>query len=262
MDPLRVMSFNIRYDTAGDGTDNWSHRRRLVADTIRYHAPDVIGIQEAMAHQLRELAALLDAYEWVGRPRDGDRGEHTAIGYRNDRVTAETTETFWLSPTPETPGSVGWDASHPRIATWARLQVGSSDQRLLVLNTHLDRDGQRARREGSKRMLQQLTEQVTDEAVVVGGDFNCRAGGPAYERASGYELPDDRTLRDSRAVAARRHGPTTTRTDFHTLRPDRRIDHLFVSSDMEVERWSALTDRDDDHYPSDHLPILSECRLG
>jgi len=119
MKPVRVMSFNVRYDTAKDGWDNWTHRRRLVADTIRYHDPDVIGIQEAMTHQLRELETMLEGYEWVGDARDTvcSGGEHTAIGYRRDRFVEEGTETFWLSPTPTEPGSVGWDATHPRVAT-------------------------------------------------------------------------------------------------------------------------------------------------
>ncbi|PSP64955.1 endonuclease, partial [Halobacteriales archaeon QH_8_67_36] len=70
MKPVRLMSFNVRYDTATDGAHNWAHRRRLVADTIQYHDPDVIGVQEAMTHQLRELEVMLPAYEWVGDARD------------------------------------------------------------------------------------------------------------------------------------------------------------------------------------------------
>jgi len=261
MDPVRVMSFNVRYDTANDGWDNWTHRRRLVAETIRYHAPDVIGIQEAMAHQLRELDVLLDAYEWVGDARDSVAagGEYTAVGYRHDRFTAEAAETFWLSETPSEPGSVGWDAAYPRVATWARLREDDSGESLLSMNTHLDHRGERARERGVELVLQRLAELATDDVVLLNGDFNCVVGDRPHARADGFELEDGRRLRDTRALSPRRHGPTTTRTDFHDLLPGMGIDHVFVSEGVDVTGWAAVTDRDDDHYASDHLPVVVDC---
>ena len=47
---LRVMSYNIRYDTELDGSDAWHHRRDLVVDTIQASEPDLIGVQEALKH--------------------------------------------------------------------------------------------------------------------------------------------------------------------------------------------------------------------
>ncbi|MDS0259702.1 endonuclease/exonuclease/phosphatase family protein [Haloarcula sp. S1CR25-12] len=261
MKPVRMMSFNVRYDTAKDGVHNWAHRRRLVADTVTYHDPDVVGVQEAMTHQLRELETMLPGYEWVGDARDtvATSGEHTAVGYRRDRFTAEGTDTFWLSPTPEEANSVGWDARHPRVATWARLRDRATGDGLLLMNTHLDHRGERARIEGIRLVLERLAALVEDEAVVLSGDFNCVVGEPAHGAASGSPLPGGRRLRDSRRLAPHCHGPTTTRTDFETLVPDMGIDHVFVSDDTEVTGWSAVTDRDDAHYASDHLPVVVDC---
>lgn len=263
MDPVRLMSFNVRYDTAKDGWDNWSHRRRLVADTIGYHAPDVVGIQEAMHHQLRELETLLEGYDWLGDARDTvcAGGEHTAIGYRRERFDVDATETFWLSGTPDERGSVGWDASHPRVATWARLRESASDDQLVVMNTHLDHRGERARREGIGLVLERLSGLAGEDAAVLCGDFNCAVGDPAHERADGYELADGRRLRDSRTLSPGRHGPTTTRTDFHDLLPGMGIDHVFLGGETDVRGWTAATDRDDDHYASDHLPVVVDCRF-
>ncbi|WP_276272818.1 endonuclease/exonuclease/phosphatase family protein [Haloarcula litorea] len=262
MDPLRVMSFNVRFDSAGDGLDSWVHRRRLVADTIRYHDPDLIGLQEAQAHQIRELEVLLPDYEWVGDPRDTVEagGEFTAVGYREGRFDCRGTETFWLSETPDRPGSVGWDAKHPRVATWARLRERAGDEAILYLNTHLDHEGERARRRGIALALSRMDELARGDPVLVGGDFNCVAGDPAHERAAGHALPDGRELRDARSVADFRHGPSTTRTDFHDLIPGMGIDHVFVSDDVQVRSRAAVTDRDDDHFASDHLPVVVDCR--
>lgn len=261
MDPLRGLSFNVRYDNAGDGADNWAHRRRLVAGTIRYHAPDVVGVQEAMTHQLRELQVMLPEYDWVGDPRDtvAAGGEHTAIGYRTDRFDCAATDTFWLSETPREPGSVGWDAAYPRVATWARVSDNAGET-LLVVNTHLDHRGERARQEGIDLVCRRLSDVVGDEPAVLMGDFNCTTGEPAYVRAAGHELGDGRTLRDTRDLATERHGPTTTRTDFHALVPEMGIDHVFVSDDVAVDTRAVCADRDDDRYPSDHLPVVVDCR--
>ena len=263
MKPVRLMSFNVRYDTATDGAHNWAHRRRLVADTIRYHDPDVIGVQEAMTHQLRELEVMLPAYEWVGDARSAatPSGEHTAVGYRRARFGPPETDTFWLSETPEVAGSVGWDARHPRVATWVRLREHGADRALAVLNTHLDHAGERARRRGIALALSRLADLVDDDAVALCGDFNCPVGGPAHAAASGYALPGGRRLCDSRRLAPHRHGPTTTRTDFEDLLPDMGIDHVFVSDDAAVTGWSAVTDRDDAHYASDHLPVVVDCEF-
>lgn len=259
-----MMSFNVRYDTAKDGQHNWTHRRRLVAETIRYHAPDVVGIQEAMHHQLRELETLLPGYRWVGDARDtaARGGEHTAVGYRDDRFSATDTNTFWLSETPTELGSVGWDASHPRVATWVRLRETSSGEPLVAVNTHLDHDGAQARRKGIELVLDRLAEVVADdEPALLGGDFNCSVSEPAHRRTDGYRLPDGRELVDTRRLTPSRHGPTTTRTDFEDLVPDMGIDHVFVTDDVGVTGWSAVTDRDDDHYASDHLPVVVDCVL-
>jgi len=263
MKPVRVMSFNVRYDTAKDGRHNWTHRRRLVADTIGYHGPDIIGIQEAMTHQLRELETMLPAYEWVGDARTtvSASGEHTAVGYRRDRFASEETDTFWLSATPEEPDSVGWDARHPRVATWVRLRDRAADRRLLAMNTHLDHQGERARREGVSLALDRLTALAGDDPALLSGDFNCVVGGPAHATASGHRLPGGRRLRDSRTLAPRCHGPTTTRTDFEDLLPEMGIGHVFVSDDAAVTGWSAVTDRDDTHYASDHLPVVVDCEF-
>jgi len=261
MEPVRMMSFNVRYDTAKDGQHNWSHRRRLVAETIRYHAPDVVGIQEAMGHQLRELEILLPGYQWVGDARDSVArgGEHTAMGFRRERFSATDTDTFWLSETPDTPGTVGWDAAHPRVATWVRLRDETADESLVAMNTHLDHRGERARREGIALVLERLTDVVENEPALVSGDFNCLVGDPAHRRAEGYELPGGRRLRDARVLTPRRHGPTTTRTDFEALLPRTGIDHVFVTDETDVTGWAAVTDRDDDHYASDHLPVVVDC---
>jgi len=57
--PLKVMTFNIRYDNQGDGVNQWSNRKEKVADLIRKYDPDIIGVQEALHNQMEDLGGAL-----------------------------------------------------------------------------------------------------------------------------------------------------------------------------------------------------------
>jgi len=82
--PVRVMSFNIRYDEPRDGVNAWSNRKQKVADVIRFHKADLIGVQEALLTQLRDLETMLPDMAWcgVGRKDGREWGEYSAILYR------------------------------------------------------------------------------------------------------------------------------------------------------------------------------------
>jgi endonuclease/exonuclease/phosphatase family metal-dependent hydrolase len=249
---FRAMSFNARVDQASDGTDAWTHRKAAVASVIRLHEPDIVGCQELLGHQLADLRESLPAYEWLGEGRgSGDRpGEHVPIGYRPERFALREHDTFWLSATPEAPGSVGWDAYHPRIATWARLQDRVTDATFVHLNTHLDHRGERARRRGASLVVERLDAIAPEMAVLLTGDMNCSPGSAPYERLT-------RRFDDGREVSEHgHHGPTDTFHGFEGV-PERRIDYVFVDG-LGVRQHATLADRWDDRYPSDHFPVLAE----
>src|SRR5688500_10971591 len=62
---LRVMTFNIRYNEPKDGVNAWANRKAKVAGVIRFHRADLIGIQEALLGQLKDLETLPD-FSWCG----------------------------------------------------------------------------------------------------------------------------------------------------------------------------------------------------
>ncbi len=63
---LKVMTYNIRYDNPGDGVNAWPNRIEKVSALIRKYNPDVIGVQEALHHQLLDLVRLLPDYSYLG----------------------------------------------------------------------------------------------------------------------------------------------------------------------------------------------------
>jgi len=262
-DAVRVLTYNVRRDVASDGAFDWAGRRDAVAGTIRFHRPDAVGLQEPLAGQYADLREALPEFEWVGASREAGEGEgeFCPVGYRRDRFDRLDAGTFWLSPTPDEPGSVGWDAAYPRIATWARLRDRDGGGTVLYCNTHLDHEGERARVEGARVLRERVAAlREDDEPVVVGGDCNCVAGDDPYRALVGDDEGADRSERalvDARETTPYPpHGPDTTRTDFESLLPDRAIDHVFVDA-TAVEGYGVAADAvGDGWYPSDHLPVV------
>ncbi|AWB27349.1 endonuclease/exonuclease/phosphatase family protein [Halococcoides cellulosivorans] len=256
---FRVMTYNVRYDNPDDGAHAWPNRRRSVAGTLRFHDPALIGLQEPLDHQLDDLKDDLSGFAWVGRPRvDGDRdGEYTPIGYRTDRFTLKDHDTFWLSETPEEAGSLGWDARHPRIVTWARLEEARTGTTFLHANTHFSHDGRKARMESARLALDRLDDLADGAPVVLTGDFNAAVDDPTYDAL--LDGPLDNAIDRSRHP---HHGPKTSVSDFERLVPSRKIDHVFVTEDVDVRQHGVCADlRSETAYPSDHLPVVADCRV-
>jgi endonuclease/exonuclease/phosphatase family metal-dependent hydrolase len=259
--PLRVMTFNLRFDTPSDGPNAWPHRRDWVAALVRFHAPDAVGVQEALVHMLTDLDARLPGFARVGVGRADGRqgGEFSAILYRTDRLELLDSGTFWLSPTPEVAGSKGWDTAIERIATWARFRDRRTGCRLLHLNTHFDHVGERARQESARLIRRRLSGLAGDDPVVVTGDLNAEPTSAPYriitsDTISGAIPP----LRDAYVASRGGHyGPTSTWTEFRAIVPGRRIDYVLVSPEITVLTHGILPDSWDGRFPSDHLPVLA-----
>jgi endonuclease/exonuclease/phosphatase family metal-dependent hydrolase len=281
-EPLRVMTFNIRYDNPGDGPDAWPLRKDKVAGMVKLYAADIVGMQEALRGQIDELAQRLPRYDWIGVGRqDGkDAGEFTPIFYRRDRLEIVEKNTFWLSPTPEKVGSRGWDAALPRIVTWAKFKDKQAGGEFYLFNTHFDHQGPTARLESAKLLRTRAVETAGDHAVVVIGDFNCTPTSAPYLWLAGKEPPPPMPADSAKVVAVEpaapakdsladamlhtrhpHHGPTTTWNGFKALVRGRKIDHIFVRGPVAVEQHAILADHWDGRFPSDHLPVLVEINL-
>lgn len=251
--PIALLTYNIRYDNPADGDNAWPKRRDFLANQIRFHAPDIFGIQEGLKNQVDYLQAQLPAYTYVGVGRDDGKtaGEYSALFFRADRFRALESGTFWLSPTPDTV-SKGWDAALPRICTWALLKDTASGRKFWVFNTHFDHIGQQARRESAALILEKIHQKNTAHLpVVLMGDFN---SGPnsAPVRLVTQDLRDAH-IHSQEPV----FGPPGTFNGFRFNEPvELCIDYIFVSPDLTVRKYAVLSDSRDCRYPSDHLPVF------
>lgn len=255
--PINVATYNLRYDTPDDGPNAWAHRVDAVTALIRFHEFDLLGTQEGLPGQIDALSKMPEyAHVGVGRDDGADAGEHSAIFYRQARFDLLAHGDFWLSETPDKP-SKGWDAECcNRLVTWARLQDKSNRKTVLALSVHFDHQGQVARRESAKLVLDWLERRAGADGVIVMGDFNST---PDTEQIVRMRA----ALRDARdASIAPAYGPTATLNDFNVgTAPLRRIDYIFVSPNVRVLKFAVLTDSDGARYPSDHFPVLARIAL-
>ncbi|MGH7597555.1 MAG: endonuclease/exonuclease/phosphatase family protein [bacterium] len=264
--PIRVMSFNIRLNTPADSANAWPHRKDMVASMMRFHRADLTGVQEALKDQMDDLANLLPEFGWMGVARDDGKeaGEYSAIFYLKERFAVLEQNTFWLSATPQTAGSMGWDAACVRIVTWAKFKDKKTGKAFYLFNTHFDHIGETARQESAKLLLQKIGELTKGEPVIVTGDFNATENSPVYEiltKTTSGDNPQSssRTMMDARHISTHaHHGPDWTFHGFETAVERPRIDYIFVSKNVQVERHGVLSDRWNGRYPSDHLPVLAE----
>jgi endonuclease/exonuclease/phosphatase family metal-dependent hydrolase len=176
------MSFNIFHDASSAALRiaPWETRRELVARSIAEADADIVGLQEAYAWQVAWLVLELPSYSHVGRGREADGGGETVtILFKTDRFTLEESGDFWLSPTPDVPGSTGgalWgDMNVPRIVTWARLGFRESERALYVYNTHLpanENGGFEARRRSVILLADRIAAREPDASFILLGDLN------------------------------------------------------------------------------------------
>lgn len=261
--PLRVMSFNIRYGTAQDGDNHWDQRRELVRQTIADFNPDLLGTQETLEFQADYLAEQLEDYAYFGRSRMKTPNEHCGIFYRRQRFTQLAGGHFWLSETPEVPESKSWDSSLPRMASWVLLSDNQhpSAPAILFVNTHFDHRGATARLEAARLLRQRLPQlqAIADQPLtILTGDFNASDDSPPYDAL----LADNPPWVDAyRARHPERVPGEGTFNGFEGKTDGAKIDWILV--DARFDCLSAEIDRSHQggRFPSDHFPVTAILQL-
>lgn len=257
---LRVMTFNIRYGTANDGENRWPNRRELVARTIREFAPDLLGMQEVLAFQAKFLQQQLPGYGFHGAGRDDgvEAGEFSPVMWRTARFERVDAGHFWLSETPDIPGSKSWDSSLPRMVSWVWLRDRKAGGReFIYANTHWDHRGKKARLESARLIRQRAAEVLPDLPVILTGDFNTTEDLPPYALlVKGEGASDGVILRDAyRVVHPQRIAEESTFNGWKPVLAGRRIDWILCSPPFRPV-WSQINRaREGDRLPSDHYPV-------
>lgn len=238
---FNLATYNIRLQTSDDDArgDGWLRRRGPLTELVGFHRFDIFGTQEGFKNQLEDIKSALPGYQYIGVGRDdgAEKGEHAAIFYREDLFDLLDHGDFWLSETPDRPG-LGWDAACVRICTWGKFRHRPSGKEFLYFNLHLDHVGVVARAESAKLIARKIDEIDSTVPVFLSGDFNVDQHSADYQT-----ILNSGTLVDSFGKAKTVYAPTGT---FNAFDPDswsdNRIDHIFLSPEVEVGRYGILTD--------------------
>jgi len=259
---LRVMSFNVRLGVADDGENSWEHRKALLARTIQDFDPDLLGTQETWGFQAEYMLSQLPGREYVGWPRQPGNekdGEECGILYRAARFERLKAGQFWLSETPDVPGSRSWDSSLPRVVTWVRLRDRRTGFELVFLNTHFDHRGADARRESARLLRARLPELAPSGTWILTGDFNCGDDSPPYEILAGGE--EGVSVVDSyRSVHPAPADDEGTFNGFRGRRTGPRIDWVLHGAAFATVSAAIDHMEDDGRNPSDHFPVTAVLR--
>jgi endonuclease/exonuclease/phosphatase family metal-dependent hydrolase len=251
---LRVMTFNVRMPSKSDGANVWENRRDILVAAVRDKAPDIFGTQELFDHQGRYIAEKAPEYAWFGRSRRGNHeDEHMGVFYKKDKLRLVESGDFWLSETPETPGSMSWDVSLPRMVTWGLFEVTATGRRFYFYNTHLAhrQQDQAARVASVKLIADRIAALPKDVPLILTGDFNTGVGSEPYRTLEAQ-------LKEAWATAPARTGPTGTFHGFSGKPGASRIDWIWYRGRLRALAAETVTYNRDGRYPSDHFPIFAE----
>jgi endonuclease/exonuclease/phosphatase family metal-dependent hydrolase len=243
-----VWSYNLRCDVEADGINAFSRRADYVFERLYAYAPDIIGFQEILPHMRRMLVDRLDGYTVAGTARGADyAGECCPIAFRSDKFELMSLETFWLSDTPDIPGSrYATDQSGcPRVCTEVMLRpLYEGGEPFYFYNTHLDHVGALARAQGASAVLCRIASRAVRSdgvrrRVVLTGDMN--------------EGPEARAVK---SLAAHLSDATASLgATYHGFGKGAlsKIDYIFTNA---PHRGAAvITDEKDGVYMSDHYPV-------
>jgi endonuclease/exonuclease/phosphatase family metal-dependent hydrolase len=254
------MTYNLRY-ASSTPPNAWPQRRPLMAELVRTISPDLLGTQEGLVQQLKDLAADLSGYEWIGVGRDDGRekGEFMAVFYRKGRLAPLATNYFWLSDTPEVAGSSTWGNENRRMVTNIRFRDLQTEKEFFLLDTHFDHKIQLAREKSAALVRKRVEALNTTLPVLLIGDFNAAAG----QNKAYHSLVDDNFFQDTWKLAKERRGEGLgTFNGFHAVPTNGvRIDWILVQGKATVESEEIVTFSRDGQFPSDHCPVVAWLRF-
>ncbi len=249
---MNVITYNIRVNNPADGENAWFSRKEMVGQLLKFHDPDIFGLQESLLEQIEDISKFLPGYKWIGVGREDGKqgGEYSPIFYNPEKFDLKDKGWFWLAEENNKP-VLGWDAECKRICTWAILLEKSSGKKIAALNTHLDHEGNIAREKSAALILQKIKEITPKELpVILTGDFNTLSGSQPVQLIK-------KELRDSKEVSEHVSGPEGTFNSFDINNPlDKRIDYIFVNKNVKVKKYAVLSNSKNRRYPSDHLPVF------
>jgi len=260
---LNVITFNIRYDNPADGINAWPNRIGLVEEYLQEESPDIVGFQEALHHQVLELERMMPGYARVGTGRDDglEGGEYSPIFFKQEVFELLKNGQFWLSETPDVPGSIGPGAVLPRIATWAHLRIRSTGKELFVFNTHYSHVSDEARWLSARIMSERMQHIAGNKPLIVAGDFNLDIENETYQRLADLFYKENQLINATENETTYTLLQQGTFNGFGYVDNQPFIDFIFVSPHFQIISSSIDRIKSGDIFISDHWPVTAKLKM-
>lgn len=214
---IRVMSHNV-----------WCislyNRKDILIDTFKRYKPDILCLQEVTYILYGEglLSAIEDEYELL-HEKVGDYTNNTPLLYRKERF--EKVESGWHL-------FKGKNNADTKSLTWAVLKDKKSGKYIGACSAHFwwedngieDDMARKYHAEQSLGFINYIRHKYNCP-VILGGDFNCKIGSPAYNHliAEGGM--------DARLAAINERDMINTWHNFPVLDEEK---HMYISADTPV----------------------------
>ena len=287
-EPIRVLTINVRLSYAQDGENSWPNRKEFMMDVVT-QAPDgsgpydFVGTQETVVdprpefNQVAYIIEKMPAYGslYLSREKTPEKGEAMLLLWKKDRWKIDPNDqgTFWLSETPDVPGSkTDPKAGCPRIVTFGlfhELADGkATGRRVYVANTHYDHLSVEARQRAAKQVMDWIVARKERHVpLIFMGDLNNAEQSPAIRymlgdsmKLDGQELSPPCALIDTFRAA---NPDATDVGTFHGFKEvgKNKIDYIFVTPPLTTVSATIIRTKRDGRWPTDHCPVEAVVRF-
>lgn len=252
---MKIMSFNLRYDSHWDGINAFSNRIPRVLDTISKESPDIVGFQEVTDSMRKTMREILPGYTTIGCGRNENyHDEAMLLAFKTELFELIEVKNIWLSETPSIPGTkYGLDHSGcPRMYTMVRLKHNEIKEPFWFINTHLDHEGEKARVLEATQLCGEI--KGLKEKFILTGDFNAIPDTPEIKMFT-------EALKERGCVDCTKDlGPT-----FHAfgkLPPEEYVKIDYIFTDGKCKNAYRVEDFPvNGQYYSDHNAVVAEIEL-
>ncbi len=255
-DSLTICSFYTGNDYDCHSAPLWDERVLSIGSLVQSKNFDIIGMQEVNFDRFFSLTETLTNYDSVigdGEDRT-DIEELAPIFFKSDKFILLSKSQYWLSETPDVPGSKSWGAIYPRIVTWAKLQNKISGHIFFVFNTHFCHLNEDAQINSSTLFLQKMNEIAGDAPVIVTGNFNATIDSPVESLLT---LNWDRfhSLQNTAKLTKKPKNPVDKNSVSNGFSPKRHTDHILVNSYLTVQSFNAIESKKIESLYAGHRPV-------
>lgn len=259
--PLRIMSFNMLFnldfsEKQLDEENRWPNRAPRLIEYLDYANADIIGSQELQQDQIDcILSGLNNKYSYFGFSQ---KGEIEAIFYRPERLSFIEGKV------------IPFDGYKRNTFCCCHFIDKLTGKDLIVINCHLTFKNIERREFEAKVLSNFIKLQNHHTAVLVTGDFNTfpfrpELKLPFYDGDAILSTIEESPVKNSMQQSLLGHyGPissTNYSSEFHSSfsslgTPGVILDHIFVNRNVTVLRHAIDPAKIDDHFPSDHFPVI------